>query len=263
MVELIAKKIGLSIANSSSASTQNSHASSEHTKELIEASWQAPGRKDRIIVREINSDGVKIKRTEQENNKYIESNPDAQIGLSKFCELRPKRVKLFDHIPHYVCVCSHHENVRLLLLPQTHKMHCFTPHGKDMLTVADTSDATEFKVVSIRKVVTTISESEEEEESPQLIVNETITENNTTSEEPRSISVGQWVVVHYDGMRYPGEVTNIDGGDNQYEVRVMHRSGNHWKWPVTDDKIFYSQEDIKNNIDPPQSSRAPWTVHLL
>ena len=25
-----------------------------------------------------------------------------------------------------------------------------------------------------------------------------------------------------------------------------------WKWPVTDDKIFYSQEDIKNNIDPPR-----------
>ena len=172
---LIAKKIGLSIANSSSATTQNSHASSEHTKELVEASWQAPGRKDRIIVREINSDGEKIKRTEQENNKYIESNPDAQIGLNKFCELSPKRVKLFDHIPHYVCVCSHHENVWLLLLPQTHKMHCFTPHGKDTLMVADTSDATEFKVVSIRKVVTTISESEEEEESPQLIVNETST----------------------------------------------------------------------------------------
>ena len=64
-------------------------------------------------------------------------------------------------------------------------------------------------------------------------------------------------------MRYPGEVTIIDGGENQYEVRVMHRSSNHWKWPVTDDKIFYSQEDIKNNIDSPQSSRAPWTVHLL
>ena len=132
MVESLAKKIGLSIANSSSASTQNSHACSEHTKELVDAfynrddvSWQASGRKDRIIVREINSDGEKIKRTEQircllmslkeTHNKYIESNPDAQIGLSKFCELRPKRVKLFDHIPHYVCVCSYHENVRLLL----------------------------------------------------------------------------------------------------------------------------------------------------
>ena len=132
VVESLAKKIGQSIANSSSASTQNSHACSEHTKELVEAfynsddvSWQAPGGKARIIIREINSDGEKIKRTEQihyllmslkkTHNMYIESNPDAQIGLSKFCELRPKRVKLFDHIPHYVCVCSYHESVQLLL----------------------------------------------------------------------------------------------------------------------------------------------------
>ena len=38
---------------------------------------------------------------QETHNKYIESNPDAQIGLSKFCELRPKPVKLFDH------VCAH------------------------------------------------------------------------------------------------------------------------------------------------------------
>jgi hypothetical protein len=25
---------------------------------------------------------------------------DAKIGLGKFCDLRPQRVKLFDHIPH-------------------------------------------------------------------------------------------------------------------------------------------------------------------
>ena len=54
----------------------------------------------------------------------------------------------------------------VVAVPRTHKMHCFIPHGKDTLMVADTSDATEFKVVSIRKVVATISESEEEEESP-------------------------------------------------------------------------------------------------
>ena len=37
------------------------------------------------------------------------------IGLSKFCELRPSNVKLFEHIPHNVCVCSYHENVHLIL----------------------------------------------------------------------------------------------------------------------------------------------------
>ena len=37
------------------------------------------------------------------------------IGLSKFCELRPSHLKLFEHIPHNVCICSYHENVRLML----------------------------------------------------------------------------------------------------------------------------------------------------
>ena len=48
-------------------------------------------------------------------NKFKESNADAKIGLSKFCDLRPQHVKLFDHTPHYVCVCQYHENIRLLL----------------------------------------------------------------------------------------------------------------------------------------------------
>ena len=38
------------------------------------------------------------------------------IGLSKFCELCPSNLKLFEHIPHNICVCSYHENVRLMLV---------------------------------------------------------------------------------------------------------------------------------------------------
>ncbi len=49
-------------------------------------------------------------------NKFSESHASMNIGLSKFCELSPKKVKLFDHIPHHVCVCSYHENIRLLLV---------------------------------------------------------------------------------------------------------------------------------------------------
>ena len=47
------------------------------------------------------------------HKKFMEENPDAKIGLSKFCDLH---VKLFDHLPHQVCVCSYHENVRLILV---------------------------------------------------------------------------------------------------------------------------------------------------
>lgn len=77
-------------------------------------SWQAPGWKDRIIIRETTEDGEKVKRTEQIRlmlmslreayNKFKEENPSHKIGLSKFCALRPANVKLFDQIPHQVCV---------------------------------------------------------------------------------------------------------------------------------------------------------------
>ena len=41
--------------------------------------------------------------------------PNIKVGLSKFCDLRPPNVKLFDSIPHNICVCIYYENMRLLL----------------------------------------------------------------------------------------------------------------------------------------------------
>lgn len=43
-----------------------------------------------------------------------------------------------------------------------------------------------------------------------------------------SLAAGTWVVVLYDGVRFPGEVTSVNGED--VEVNVMHRSGqSRWK----------------------------------
>ena len=42
-------------------------------------------------------------------------NLDKKVGLSKFCNLRPPNIKLFDSILHNICVCIYHENMRLLL----------------------------------------------------------------------------------------------------------------------------------------------------
>ena len=92
-----------------------------------DVSWQAPGRKDRIIIRESDTNGKKkMKRTEQVRyllmslkeaySKFAEKHTDSKIALSKFCDFCPTHVKLFERIPHYLCVCVYHENVRLLLL---------------------------------------------------------------------------------------------------------------------------------------------------
>ena len=49
------------------------------------------------------------------NHLHCIQHSSNNIGLSKFYELRPSNIKLFEHIPHNVCICSYHENVRLML----------------------------------------------------------------------------------------------------------------------------------------------------
>ena len=48
--------------------------------------------------------------------------------------------------------------------------------------------------------------------------------------------------VNYAGDDFPGEITCCDGNDQFEEVSVMHKSGNHWKWPKTIDKILYARD---------------------
>ena len=131
VIERLAEKAGISVNKSSPS--QRSTSLSVKTVTAVNAfylsndiSWQAPGRKDRVIVREKASDGKIQKRTEQTrymlmslreaHQKFKEEHPGDEIGLSKFCELRPVNVKCFDHLPHQVCLCPYHENIRLLLV---------------------------------------------------------------------------------------------------------------------------------------------------
>ena len=128
VVGKIAKSMGLDVSDSPTSSKRSSTITEETislVNDFYNISWQAPGRKDRVIIR-ANKEGEKVKRVEQArylmmslreaHKKFMEENPDAKIGLSKFCDLRPAHVKLFDHLPHQVCVCSYHENVRHILV---------------------------------------------------------------------------------------------------------------------------------------------------
>ena len=111
VIENLVKRVGLDIRDDL-PSTHRSNGLSESTKMLVNAfylsndiSWQAPGRKDRVIIQEVN-EGKKEKRTEQvrymlmslkeAHFKFLEDHPNTKIGLSKFCEMRPPCVKLFD-----------------------------------------------------------------------------------------------------------------------------------------------------------------------
>lgn len=80
-----------------------------------------PGIKDFVSVTE---NGIKIHKTKrlllgnlrEVYAMFQEKHGQHKIGLSKFCELRPKNVVLADACgAHNVCVCTKHQNVKLMI----------------------------------------------------------------------------------------------------------------------------------------------------
>ena len=85
-----------------------------------EVSRMMPGKKDTVNVIK---DGVKVKEQKhlilcnlwEAFNLFKENNPDVNIGFSKFCKLRPKECVLVGSSgTHSVCVCTTHENMKLM-----------------------------------------------------------------------------------------------------------------------------------------------------
>ena len=125
----VAKEVGLTVLGPSTVPVvkrglpENIAKEVQHFYLQHDITWQAPGRKDRVIIRE-RKEGKKVKTIIQArymlmslaeaHSIYCKESTNT-IGLSKFCDLRPKQVKLFDTLPHNVCICPYHENVRLLL----------------------------------------------------------------------------------------------------------------------------------------------------
>ena len=84
-------------------------------------SWAAPGMKDSQVVKGPHGEkDTKQKRYLTMNvmkafELFKAENPDADIGKSKFFELRPKNIQPIANIPHNVCICKQHGNMDSLL----------------------------------------------------------------------------------------------------------------------------------------------------
>jgi hypothetical protein len=50
--------------------------------------------------------------------------------------------------------------------------------------------------------------------------------------------------------------------DSQFKINVMHPSGNHWKWPTAEDKIFYLRQNITKLINPPKAAGNRGQFHF-
>jgi len=87
-----------------------------------EVSRSMPGKKDFVTIRENEQKIQKQKRLLLSNlneayQLFKSTNPDKVIGFSKFCEVRPRNIILAGASgTHNVCVCTYHQNVKLMVL---------------------------------------------------------------------------------------------------------------------------------------------------
>lgn len=83
-------------------------------------SYQAPGRKDFVIIRSNGKQKIQKRylffTLGETHELFKKEHPNKEIGLSKFSELRPKHICLRSETPGNLCLCIYHENIRLLLL---------------------------------------------------------------------------------------------------------------------------------------------------
>ena len=65
-----------------------------------------------------------------------------------------------------------------------------------------------------------------------------------------SLGIGDWCVVQYETVSYPGVVEDIVNAE--LKVSVMVKCGpSKWKWPDPIDCLWYKQENIVKKINPP------------
>ena len=121
------------------------------------------------------------------------------------------------------------------------QMHCFKYYGNNIIHMSETSDCARFTLV---KVFIDPHFATESESNPKQEESSCEAENGSAH-----LEVGYWVAADYNRDHFNGEITGITGDD--YEVNVMYRNGNYWKWPNKADEIFYKFQKIVKVISPP------------
>ena len=113
-----------------------------------------------------------------------------------------------------------------MAVPKTHQTHCFKSCSKEKLTVADISTSTKVSIVHIRKAgclpeqnPDELEESDDEsddESDEKSDEGDCITDDNSPDPQHSqnaaptntTLSIGQWVIVKYDDLEFPGELSN-------------------------------------------------------
>lgn len=78
----------------------------------------------------------------------------------------------------------------------------------------------------------------------------TKTKTKTVENEISSINKGDYVVIIYEGEKFPGKVLEVINKSN-FKIKTMTFSGKNWRWPEKEDVLIYQKKDVIKKINQP------------
>lgn len=127
-----------------------------------------------------------------------------------------------------------------------------------MLTDSSSSDE-DSDIVSLRSddLSETFSDIEDE------ISASLSTSANIPKTRQEDLAINDFVVVSYNGAKYPGKIVSIT--KEGPKIECMERKLKCWRWPEKSDVSIYDWEDVSGKIQPPKmiSKRNQYAVPEL
>ena len=127
IVSKIAKELKITTDSASTHKAHDSNGKKDHVKEMVTAfynrddiSRMAPGVRDCITIRDENNQKIQLQKRHlmyslmEAHKMFIDEHIGVKVGKSKFAQLRPVNVMLTGSMPHDVCLCRYHDNIKLL-----------------------------------------------------------------------------------------------------------------------------------------------------
>lgn len=118
--------------------------------------------------------------------------------------------------------------------------------------IRHTNDSNESDSKASMELKTSVS-TFQDMETESILSNTGANDTSAKASSSACINVRDYIVVDFNGERYPGQVQEIVDSTGEVFCSVLHKSGKNWKWPEKPDIEWYKPNETIRKIEAPVS----------
>ncbi|KAI5722693.1 hypothetical protein M8J76_012165 [Diaphorina citri] len=191
------------------------------------------------IMQFIEKERENIQKVEEKIKKYSTVTPQATASKKTF--ISPEDFKGYPK-------ANHQNPTRKRRTAGKSRILTDTPEKEDLLQKQMKRDSKKQGEKTHKKRIKKEPESDDSEDLDDVLPLEDSDEGQKTF----TVIDGDYVVVTYNGKKFPGQVIETVDNDDKVKVKHMTQAGmDSWRWPEIEDILWYDMDEILKIISPP------------